>query len=67
MTERFWVLGGEYDCPSFERMRDGTEQIRGPFQSRDEAQAEWRRLSLESSSRAAARFTICSERIALAH
>jgi hypothetical protein len=65
MTERYWVLGGDYDCTGFRSMKDGTEQMRGPFDNRDEAQAEWRRLSAEHSSRATTRFSICSEKIAL--
>ena len=64
MTERFWVLGGDYDCTGFKSLKQ-TPEVRGPFDNRDEAQAEWRRLSAEHSSRATARFSICSEKIAL--
>ena len=66
-SERYWVLGGDYSCTGFRALRDGSEQVRGPFPTRDEAQAEWRRLSAEHSSRATARFSICSEQINLPH
>ena len=64
-TERSWVIGGEYSCMAFKRLRDGAQQLSGPYESRDEAAAEWRRLSAENSSRATARFSIASERISL--
>jgi hypothetical protein len=66
-SERFWVLGGDYSCTRFKQLKDGVAQVRGPFPTRDEAQAEWRRLSAEHSSKATARFSICSEQIALPH
>jgi len=63
--ERFWVLGGEYACLKFERLKDGTQQMLGPFETRDEASAVWKRVSAENSSRANARFSIAAERLRL--
>jgi hypothetical protein len=63
--ERFWVVGGDYTCTGFERLREGSQTVIGPFHDRAEAQAAWRRLSEESRSRATARFAITSEQIRL--
>ncbi len=63
--ERFWVVGGEYACVGFKQLKDGTQQMLGPFESRDEAARHWRRLSAENSSRATARFSIAAENISL--
>jgi hypothetical protein len=61
--ERFWVVGGDYTCMEFKALRDGTSTLIGPFESRDQAAAEWRRLSEESRSKATARYTIASEQV----
>jgi len=63
--ERFWVVGGEYAGMDFKRLKSGAEQILGPFDNRDEAAAEWKRVSAENRSRATARFSIASEQISL--
>lgn len=65
--ERFWVIGGEFECTAFNRLRGQEPIVVGPFESRDLAKAEWKRLSSEHSSRATVRFGIASEEIALAH
>ncbi|MFI4974310.1 MAG: hypothetical protein ACHP84_07230 [Caulobacterales bacterium] len=64
-TERFWVIGGEYANTRFNQLRDGTQQVLGPFEDRTAAQAAWKRLSAEHSSQATARFSIASERFSL--
>lgn len=61
--ERFWVFGAEYDCMGFEKTRPGTQQMFGPFDERTQAQALWRQLSAEHSSKASARFSILSEQV----
>jgi hypothetical protein len=63
--ERFWVVGGDYTCMGFQCLKDGSQQVVGPFESRTEAQAAWKRLSEESRSRATARFAITSEQVRL--
>ena len=63
--ERFWVIGGDYTCMGFKNLRDGSHQVIGPFDDRSEAQAAWRDLSREHSSRATARFSIAAEQINL--
>jgi hypothetical protein len=64
--QRFWVIGGEYDCLSFRSVKDGAPQVFGPFETHDEARAEWKRKSAEHSSRATVRFGIASESINVA-
>ncbi len=61
--ERYWVIGGDYSCLGFKALRDGLQQLEGPFEARCEAEAAWKRLSSESSSRATARFSIAHETI----
>ena len=64
--ERYWVIGGEYECLSFRSVKNGAPIVHGPFDTRDQARAEWKRLSAEHSSRAAVRFGIAAEQIAVA-
>ena len=63
-TERFWVVGGEYSCLAFKTLTKGA-QVLGPFDTRDEARAAWRRVSSETSSCAKAKFSIASEQLVL--
>jgi hypothetical protein len=63
--ERFWVVGGDYTCMGFTSLRDGSQQVVGPFDDRAQAHAAWRRLSEESRSRATARYAITSEQVRL--
>ncbi len=61
--ERFWVVGGDYTCMGFKSLKDGATTMVGPFEDRDQAQQEWKRLSEQNRSRATARFTIASDLI----
>jgi hypothetical protein len=63
-TERFWVVGGEYSCLAFKSLKTGP-QVLGPFDSRDEAKAVWRRVSEETRACATARYAIASEQLVL--
>ena len=65
-NNRFWVIGGDYECLSFRKVKDGDPLVFGPFDTRDEARAEWKRVSAEHSSRATVRFGIASEELTLA-
>ncbi len=65
-TERYWVIGGEYECLSFSNVKDGAQQVFGPFATRDQARAEWKRRSAEHSSKATVRFGIAAEQISVA-
>ena len=61
-TERFWVVGGEYSCLAFKTLTKAA-QVMGPFDTRDEARAAWKRASTAASSNAMAKFSIASEQL----
>ena len=37
MRTKYWIVGGEYADTSFDRLLDGTAEIKGPFASRETA------------------------------
>ena len=57
-TTQYWVVGGEFGSLNFHRLIDGTQQIRGPFPTRRDAEEAWRGLSEEFRHRCNFRFTI---------
>ena len=66
VEERYWVVGGEYSCLGFKSLKAGqTPQVLGPFTSRSEATAAWKRVSEETRSCATARYSIASEHLVL--
>jgi hypothetical protein len=65
MMERFWVVGGEYSCLDFKTLKTGAPQVLGPYDSRDEARAAWRRISDATRSCATVRYAIASEQLVL--
>ena len=64
-TERFWVVGGEYSCLGFKTLKNGAPQVLGPYETRDEAKAAWKRISDETRSLATARYAIATEQLTL--
>jgi hypothetical protein len=64
-TERFWVVGGEYSCLQFKQLKNGAPDVLGPYESRDEAKAAWKRISEETRSCATARYAIATEQLTL--
>ena len=64
-TERFWVVGGEYSCLGFKALKSGKPDVFGPFETREEAKATWRRISDETKACATARYAIASEQLVL--
>lgn len=61
MSERYWVIGGEYESTAFDRLLDGTERVIGPFVQHDAAKRAWESLAVETRSICNARFTIVRE------
>lgn len=61
MNTRYWIIGGEYTDTSFSTLVAGTEQVAGPFTTRERALAVWRRFAAETSSLCNARFTVAQE------
>jgi hypothetical protein len=56
----YWVIGGEYETMTFERLVPGKEVVLGPFQCCEDARSAWRDVSDKTRSRATVRFTIAS-------
>ena len=65
ITERFWVVGGEYSSTTFHALKNGRPDVLGPFKTRDEARVAWRRISDETRSCATAKYAIASEQLNL--
>jgi hypothetical protein len=63
--QRYWVVGGDYDCVDFKSLRNGRPDVMGPFESREAATTAWRRISEETRSCATARYAIAAEQIVL--
>ena len=63
--ERYWVVGGVYRDMAFSALRDGPPQVMGPFETRDEAQAVWKKISHETKGHATTRFSIAAEQLRL--
>ena len=57
-TIQYWVVGGEFGSLNFHQLIEGTQQIRGPFRTRSDAEAAWRNLSEEFRHKCNFRFTI---------
>jgi hypothetical protein len=66
-TERFWIVGGEYSCMGFKALKHGAPEVLGPYETRDEAKAAWKRIADETRSCATARYAIASEQLVLPH
>lgn len=61
MSNRFWIVGGEYRDTSFDEIVGGTQRLTGPFPSYEAALAQWRRIATESRCDACTRYTIAQE------
>jgi hypothetical protein len=61
MTQRFWVVGGEFRSLHFDQLVAGTEQLLGPFPDQGEAEQEWRKVSERHRHVCAVRFAIVRE------
>ena len=66
-TERFWIVGGDYSCLSFKALKNGAPEVMGPYETREEARAAWRRIADATRSCATARYAIASEQLVLPH
>lgn len=57
-STQYWVVGGEFGSLNFHSLVDGTQQIRGPFASRRDAEEAWKQVSEEFRHKCNFRFTI---------
>ena len=53
----FYIIGGEYEDMSFERLVTSTSTIEGPFQDHESAKAAWSKLN-EKGEDAVTRYEI---------
>ena len=60
-TPQYWVVGGEFGSLNFHSLVQGTQQVRGPFPNRQEAESAWRGISEEFRHKANYRFTIVQD------
>lgn len=61
-ARRYWVVGGHYRSTDFKEFAPGTaEQRFGPFESYDDALAEWQLRAWQSVDNCHARFRIVEE------
>jgi len=63
--ERFWVVGGEYSCLDFKTLKGGAPEVMGPYETREEARAAWKRISDKTRARAMVRYAIATEQLTL--
>lgn len=61
MTNRFWVIGGEYRDAGFTALVPGTESMAGPYSDVRRARTEWERLSRTPRATAYTRYAIAAE------
>jgi hypothetical protein len=61
MSDRFWIVGGEYTDTSFRHLKDGSGQVIGPFDDRQAALTAWRRVAEATRPECHTRFTIAAE------
>lgn len=57
----FWVIGGEFGSMNFHKLVEGSAQVKGPFKTREEAEAAWKAVSEENRHRGSVRFSIVEE------
>ena len=61
MTQRFWIVGGDYADCDFTRITLGTETMIGPFADELRARTEWQRLTFRDRLGATTRYVITAE------
>jgi hypothetical protein len=57
----FWVIGGEFSSMNFDKLVEGSAQVKGPFKTRKEAEDRWREVSEEHRHNASVCFSIVEE------
>jgi hypothetical protein len=57
-TTQYWVVGGEFRSLNFHSLVEGTQEIRGPFATRSDAETAWQDVSVSHRHKCNYRFTI---------
>jgi hypothetical protein len=55
---QYWVVGGEFGSLNFHSLVPGTQQVRGPYPTRPDAEQAWKGVSEEFRHKCNYRFTI---------
>ncbi len=61
MTQRYWVIGGDFADQGFASLVPGTQKVSGPFADAARAKTEWTRLTFRDRCGAMTRYTIAVE------
>jgi hypothetical protein len=61
MSQRYWVVGGEYADCGFNNLEPGTETVHGPYSNELHARTEWQRLTFRDRCGATTRYSILIE------
>lgn len=54
----FYVIGGEYADTTFEDLLTRTSTVKGPFDSREEAEKVWKEMSFKTTGSATAKYEV---------
>ena len=54
----FYVMGGEYTDTNFETLITRTNEIHGPYDTRPEAEVQWRELSFKHTEKTLVKYEI---------
>jgi hypothetical protein len=60
---QYWVVGGEFGSLNFHSLVQGTQQVRGPYPTRPDAEEAWKAISQEFRHKANYRFTIVQDSV----
>ncbi len=60
-SAQYWVVGGEFGSLNFHSLVQGTQQVRGPFPMRQDAEIAWKEISEEFRHKCNYRFTIVQD------
>ena len=61
MSQRFWVVGGDYSDCHFKELEPGSEIVHGPYADELRARMEWQRLTFRDRCGATTRYSILVE------
>lgn len=55
---QYWVIGGEFSSLNFHQLVPGTQDIHGPYPTRQDAEEVWKERSQETRHKANVRYRI---------
>ncbi|NNG03705.1 MAG: DUF4170 domain-containing protein [Inquilinus sp.] len=57
----YWIVGGEFQDSAHKALTPGTQTVQGPYDSYDDALAQWRRITHDTKGNAHIRYAIAQE------